>query len=603
LDGAMRNGVSLKRSNRQNLLRFLRYLRPHRGKLIAATVAGVLKYNLPVAFPWILKDVVDRLLTGQNSRLGLTFNELMLGALAVFLLYAVATYFRTLLADSLAQRITFDIRNDLFRHLQELPIEFFRTRHTGAIVSRVFTDVSMAQNFIGLAGTNLFMDLTCLLSITVVMFAMEPRLALVAYGTLPLFAVCHRWFRRRLRANAKEVRRRFEILEGRACEAVGGIAEIKSFTAEQEENRRFTTWAQHCLEAALKNIRLNSFALATTAILTRVPSVVVIWVGGHFVLRQQLSVGTLMAFYAYLEMIYNPLSRLSELNIQLANSLAAIDRLFEFLDEKPQAERGVCPALYVREGKIRFQNLVFGYQPGLPVLRGIDAEVQPGQRVAIVGPSGAGKSTLVKLLVRFYEPWGGKILIDGMDIAKVDLWSLRRQIALVQQEPVLFSGTVEDNIRLGRPDATVPEIERAAELANAIEFIRRLPDGFATEIGERGARLSVGQKQRIAIARAFLKDAPVLVLDESTSSLDAPTEELIYEALERLMKNRTTLVIAHRLATVVRADCIWVLNQGQLVQTGAHAELIRDTAGLYHKLYHESLALRETWVKGASIAA
>jgi subfamily B ATP-binding cassette protein MsbA len=578
-----------------NLRRFFSYAKPYRRRIALATLIGVIKYNLPVIFPWILKDVIDNLLQGKPSRLGLTFDELMAFSALLFLLFAAISYLRTYTADHLSYLMIYDVRRDLFKHLASLPLGFFQGRPTGAISSRLITDVGMAQNFIGLAGTNIFMDVTSLISITFVVFSMNWKLALIAFSTLPFFFVFQERLGERMRKNSKEARRRMEILEGGVHETISGIAEIKSFTREEEETERFLSRCRYYLEAAFQNTRTHTLSLALTAILTRIPPVIVLWVGGYFVLQDKLTVGALMAFYAYLEMIYNPLSRLSELNLQLANSRAAIDRLFEFFDMEPEAANGASPSLCVRSGGIQYENVVFGYQADVPVLRGINLEILPGQRVALVGPSGAGKSTLTKLLLRFCEPWQGKILIDGQEVRSVNLRSLRSQIAMVQQDLVLFSGTIEDNLRVGKAVATREEIREAAELANALSFIEELPEGFQTEIGERGVKLSGGQKQRLALARAFLKNAPILILDESTSNLDAPSERLVYEAIERLMVDRTTIIIAHRLSTVIRAQKILVLHQGQIIQEGSHEQLLKDAGGLYSKLYSGSLRLRKEW--------
>jgi subfamily B ATP-binding cassette protein MsbA len=573
-----------------NLKRFLAYLRPYRGWLLLSTVVGVLKYNLPVVFPWILKDVIDLLVTGNGSGARFSLDQLMGVAVLVFLAYALITALRTHLADRLALRMTFDIREDLFRHIQKLPLDFYHTKQTGAISSRLISDVSQAQNFFGLAGTNFFMDCTSLLTITGVVTFLNWKLALVTYSSLPVYLFLQRRLSRRMRLNSREARRRMEILEGGIHESIAGISEIKSFTHESEQSRRFADRCWSYVQSAFENVRTHAISLGTTALLTRVPAVLVIWMGGHFVLRGELSLGALMAFYAYLEMVYNPLTRLSELNIHLANSRAAIDRLFEFFDLATETGTdGHGPPLVVRAGGIRFQGVDFGYVPGQPVLKGITLEIKPGSRVALVGASGAGKSTLVKLLVRFHDSWEGAILIDGQDIRGVNLRSLRSQVGFVQQDPVLFSGTVEGNIRVGKPGADQGEIVRAAELANALEFIRQLPTGFQTEIGERGVKLSGGQKQRVAIARAFLKNAPLLVLDESTSSLDLPSERLVYEALHRLFKGRTTIIIAHRLSTVATADWIFVLDRGRLAQQGTHAALLGETGGPYWTLCLEQM--------------
>jgi ATP-binding cassette, subfamily B, putative efflux pump len=560
-----------------------------------STVVGVLKYNLPVAFPWILKDVIDNLLAGKPSKTGLTFDQLMGFSAALFIVYAGITYLRSYIADRLAQAMIFDVRKDLFQHLQKLPIDFFHNHQTGAISSRLFTDVSMAQNLVGLVGTNLFMDLTSLGSITFVVFFMNWKLALIAYSTLPIYIVLQRSVGHRMRNIAKEARRRMDTLEGGVHETVSGISEIKSFIGEREETKRFLARCRSCLETIYESRRTYALSLGTTALLTRLPSVMVIWIGGHLVLREQLTVGALIAFYAYLEMIYNPLNRLNELNIQLADSRAAIDRLFEFFDLEPEVVKDTSPPLIVRRGAIDYHHVVFGYQNNYPIFEGIDLTIQKGLRIALVGPSGAGKSTLIKLLVRFFDPWQGKITIDGQDIRHVNLLSLRSKISLVQQDLMLFSGTLEHNIRVGKVDATRDEIRRAAELANAMKFIVDLPEGFQTEIGERGVKLSGGQRQLIGIARAFLKDAPILVLDESTSNLDTPSESLIYDALERLIKDRTTIIIAHRMSTVAKAEMVVVLDHGRIVEQGAHDELLQATDSLYYRLYSSAVRVKEKW--------
>jgi len=569
-----------------NVIRFLSYLKPYRWRLVLSTVVGVLKYNLPVAFPWILKDVIDNLLAGKPSKTGLSFDQLMGLSAGLFIVYAGITYLRSYIADRLAQTMIFNVRKDLFQHLQKLPIDFFHKHQTGAISSRLFTDVGMAQNFIDLVGTNMFMDLTSLGSITFVVFFLNWKLALIAYSTLPVYLVLQRWVGHRMRGIAKESRRRMDILEGGVHETVSGISEVKSFTSETEEAKRFLARCRSCLEAIYESRQTYALSLGTTALLTRLPSVVVIWIGGHFVLGEQLTVGALIAFYAYLEMIYNPLNRLNELNMQVANSRAAIDRLFEFLDFEPEVRNETSPALIVHRGAIHFHHVVFGYKNNEPIFKGVDLEMPPGRRIALVGPTGGGKSTLIKLLVRFFDPWEGEITIDGQDIRHVNLFSLRSKISLVQQDLVLFSGTIEDNIRVGKAKASLDEVRRAAELSNAMKFIGDLPGGFQTEIGERGVKLSGGQKQLIGIARAFLKDAPILVLDESTSNLDALSENLVYDALERLTKDRTTIIIAHRMSTVLKAEMVVVLVHGRIVQRGTHEDLLKATDGLYSRLYN-----------------
>ena len=568
-----------------NLMRFFKYAKPYRWTLVLSTVIGVLKYNLPVAFPWILKDVIDNLLVGKPGLIGLTFDQLMALSVGLFVLYAGITYLRTYVADRLDQSIIFQVRKDLFQHLQALPIDFFHRNPSGAISSRLINDVNDAKNFIGLVGTNFFMDVTSLASITFVVFFMNWKLALIAYSTLPVYVLIQRRVGIRMREKARESRRRMDVVQGGLQETISGIPEIKSFTREREEVRRFAERCGAYLQAVFENIRTYALSLGSTALLTRVAPVIVLWAGGHFVLRQQLTVGSLMAFYAYLEMIYNPLTRLSELNVQLANSRVAIDRLFDFLDFEPEPANDSSPLLRVRRGEIRYEDVIFGYEENRPVFQRIHLGISSGKRVALVGPSGAGKSTLIKLLIRFFDPWEGRVTIDGQDIRNFNLRSLRSQISVVQQDLTLFSGSVEDNIRVGKADAGPEEIRRAAELANAFPFIADLEEGFRTEIGERGVKLSGGQRQLIAIARAFLKNAPILVLDESTSNLDHPAEGVVYEAVQRLMEGRTTIMIAHRMSTVAHAERIVVLDRGRIVQQGTHDELAFSGEGLYSRLY------------------
>ncbi len=573
------------KSNASNLIRFLAYVRPYRWTLFLSTVVGVIKYNLPVAFPWILKDVIDNVLAGKQSATGLTFDQLMILSVALFTFYSIITYYRTYIADRLANVIVFDVRRDLFRHIQKLPIDFFQKNQTGAIISRLITDVNRAQDFVNLAGTNVFMDLSSIAAITFLVFYMNWKLGLIAYSMIPLYVLIQKTVSRRMHEKSIEARRRMDAVEGRLHEAVSGITEIKSFTHEKEETRRFEARSLGFLEAVFENIQVYALLLGSTALLTRLTAVMVIWIGGYIVLKEELTIGALMAVYACLEMIYTPLNRLSEMNIYLANSRAAIDRLFEFFDHDREAEYHLSGPLVVRKGEIEFRDIYFGYRNNLPLFRGIRLRIPAGERVALVGPSGAGKSTLIKLLVRFFDPWRGSILIDDQDIRLVNLASLRSQISIVQQDLMLFSGTVEDNIRIGRPDAGFEEILKAAELANARDFIEKLPAGFRTEIGERGIRLSGGQKQLVAITRAFLKNSPVLILDESTANLDTPSERFIYDALKRLMTNRTTVMIAHRMSTVIQAETIVVLDNGDIVQQGSHEDLLRSETGLYHNLY------------------
>jgi ABC-type multidrug transport system fused ATPase/permease subunit len=568
-----------------NLRRFLSYVNPYRWTFVLSTLLGVVEFNLPVVFPWILKDLIDNIFAGKPSATGLSFNQIMLISMALFALYAVITYIRSYISFRLTHYLIFDIRKDLFQHLQELPINFYQKHQTGAITSRLITDVNNAQNLINVAGRNLLIDLTRLASITFVIFYMNWQLALIACSTLPLYLVLQRRIGERMREKAREARRRMDVVEGQLHEAVAGITEIKSFTHEAEETKRFEVRSRGFLDVVFENIRMYALLLGSTTLITRLTPVIVIWVGGHLILQEKLSIGSLMAFYAYLEMIYIPLNRLGEMSIEIANSRAAIDRLFEFFDFERESKNASSPPLILQRGKIAYQDVFFGYDPNNPLFQGINLHIPAGGCVALVGPSGAGKSTLIRLLIRFFDPWKGSITIDDQDISQVNLHSLRSNISVVQQDLMLFSGTVADNLKIGKADATPEEILRAAELANAREFIEGLPDGFQTEVGERGVKLSGGQRQLVAITRSFLKNAPILILDESTSNLDTPSERLIYDALQRLMTGRTTIIIAHRMSTVIQAETIFVLKSGEIVQQGHHDDLLQLKEGAYYRLY------------------
>jgi subfamily B ATP-binding cassette protein MsbA len=573
------------RGRRNNVWRFLAYVRPYRGQLFWALVTGILKFNLPVLFPWLLKEFVDRLVQQGGSPGGPVDLWMGLGLL-LFVVYTAVVYLRTYLGDRLAQQMILDLRTDLFGHILRLPASFFHRHPTGTVASRLITDVSMAQNFVGLAGISFFMEVSSVLAITGVLFTMNARLALLAVATFPVYVVVHKILGGTIRACSKESRRRMEVLEGSLHESLAGVTEIKSYTREARETQQFHDRCHDYCQAANRQIQANARLLAASALLTRIPTVVILWVGGRLVLKSDLTVGTLLAFYAYLEMIYQPLTRLSDLNVLIANSLAAIDRLFEYFDiDREQSDARAQPPLRVVQGRIELTDVVFGYQADPPVLQGLSLTVEPRQSVALVAPSGSGKSTIIKLLTRFYQPWSGTIRIDGHDIQGVDLTSLRRQVAVVQQEPQLFSGTIEQNIRLGQEDATFEQVVQAAHLANALAFIEALPRGFQTEVGERGSCLSGGQRQRISLARDFLKDAPILVLDESTSNLDGRSEWLVHDALLGLMSGRTTILISHRLSSTVQVERVFVLEQGRVVQSGSYDQLLMDDSGLFAQLF------------------
>ncbi len=570
--------------------RFLAYAKPYWRYVAAATVFGIIKFLAPLVFPWMLKVLLDDVVL--NTEMAPVTRErtiltLVLGVLAVNVVWMVATYYRTVYAAIAGNRMVRDLRVALFGHVQRLSHAFFTRHQTGAIASRVVNDIGLAQNFVGSALTNVWMDVVLLVALAVILISIHPMLTLISVVLTPIYLYALRAMGPRIRQSSQELQQRLEVLSGELHEKVAGVAIVKGFARESAETQRFATHANKLLSRVLYCVRFTVVNEVAVGFVTHTAPVLVVWYGVHQILNGQLSVGALTQFLLYLGMFYAPLQRLSDLSVVLSNALASIERIFEYFDTQPHvAEHPQARHLDGCHGRIEFERVQFGYDADVPILQDINLTILPGQTVAFVGPSGAGKSTLANLVPRFYDPIAGCIRVDGHDLRELALGSLRRHIGIVNQETILFSGTVHENLRLAKPDATPEEIVAALEAANAFEFVQRLPEGLATEIGERGAVLSGGQKQRLAIARAFLKDPKILILDEATSALDSRSERRIQVALARLLKHRTSIVIAHRLSTVLRADQIVVLDGGHVADIGRHGELLAR-GGLYAQLYQE----------------
>jgi subfamily B ATP-binding cassette protein MsbA len=570
---------------------------------------GILKFCLPLIFPLALKFITDEILVSASSpgtpaaapgrdatsrlfswwathvarifpflgsgKIGL-LNATALTMFGVYVLLSVATFYRSDLAGRAGHRLVFDLRFDFYLHIQRMSHHFFSTQRSGAIVSRFMSDVALAQNFVGSALTNVWMDSASLIFIIYILFYLEPRLAWVALAVMPCYVALIRYMSPRIKKASRASQEKLEEISGDLQEKIGGISVVKAFNQERREARHFFHASHELSDMFMYNVHLSAWNQAISGFLTTVAPMVVVWIAALLILRAELSVGTMIAFYSFLGSLYFPLQRFSELGLIVSNSLAAIERIFEYFDMEPQiVEKPNAINLPAVRGHVRFEHVNFSYEHQMPTLIGIDFDIKPGEMVALVGASGSGKSTLVSLIPRFYDVFSGRVLIDGYDVREVTFKSLRRQVGLVLQDSILFSATLRENLLYGRPKATEAELHTAAEAANATEFIRTLPDGFDTVLGERGIKLSGGQRQRVAIARAFLKDPRILILDEATSSLDSESEHLIQEALARLMRGRTTIIIAHRLSTVVEADKIVVLHNGRVVEIGRHHELLR----------------------------
>jgi len=566
--------------------KFIFLANKYRWLIVGATLCGLLKFNLPLAFPWILKDIINQLVTPSTAHLD-RINQSILFLILLYLLWTAITFLRTYLTGQVEQQIIFDLRQEFYSHLQRMSLSFYEKRQVGAIASRLFGDISIAQNLVGSAFTNTVMDLSTLLVITFILFYMNIQLACVSLSILPVYIFVNKYFKKKLKLTSRRAQETMEKITGRTTEKLGGMPVIQSFTHEENEKQEFFQEHKRYLRYRLRNVKSNAIATGAIGFLTSIAPVLVVWFGARQVLQSQLSVGELTAFYAYLGMFYQPLNRLTELNIQIANSTAALDRIFEILSMIPEITDNPDVQTIERvRGEIRFDSVYFAYEPEKPVLKDITIQIPPGQTVALVGESGSGKSTLAKLIPRFYDASMGTVSIDGLDVRDIRIKDLRRNIALVPQDPILFSGTILENLLFGKPGATKKEVQNAAIKANAHDFIMHLVNGYQTEIGEGGVKLSGGQRQRIALARAFLKDAPILILDEATSALDSGTENLVQEALQRLLVGRTTIIIAHRFSTIYMAERIFVFHHGEIVETGIHNELLNREDGYYQRLFN-----------------
>ncbi len=586
-----------RRSALAEAARLLPYARPHRALFLLTLLWSVSLALIDVPIPFFLKRVIDAVLR-RHEHLALLGRDLppRQFLFAIFLCLAVIAvakglllYAQRIASETMGQRMIYALRMDLYRHLQSLSMPFFKSASTGRIMLRFMGDINAVLDMITDGFLRALMDTITFVVVTGVVLALNWRLALVVLSILPFYALTFVRLSPALRRTGREARKERSALSGNLQEKIAGRAVVKAFHQEAAEEDlagaqtgRLRDWL---VEKARVGGRLNAFANVAVAL----GGALVLWLGGNAVLDEQMTKGGLMAFYALAAMLFPPLRRLARTNETYQASRVSLERIIDFLDEtEPLKEREGTKELRVTRGSVRLEEVRFSYVPGVPVLRGIDLSVDGGQVVALVGPNGAGKTTLLSLLPRFIDPDGGRVLIDGQDLREVRLVSLRRSIGLVAQEPFLFSGTIEDNIRYGRPGATEEEIWEAARVANAFDFVRALAEGFRTQVGERGQRLSGGQIQRIALARAVINNPPILLLDEATSAVDAESEALIREALLRLMEGRTTFVIAHRLSTVRRADRILVMEEGRIVEEGRHEVLLRRES-LYARLCKEQL--------------
>ena len=570
------------RQTRRRLGMLARMAMPYRGRT-ALAVGTLLAYTLvALAPPYLAKLAVDRgLQHGDLDALTWIVALFLLAGATSFALSGLQTYF----TGWVGERVLADLRDRLFRHLQRLSLGFYERNRTGVIVSRITNDVEALDQLVTDGVTSLVQNTLLLVGTAVVLFLLDWRLALATMIVLPLMALATAWFRVRSNRAYRRVRERLGLVTASLAEDIAGMRVVQSFTREPENQRSFRGVNERYRESNHETVILNGLYFPAVDFLSSVATGIVLGYGGWLAVHGDVTVGTLLAFTLYLSNFFDPVQQLSQLYNTFLSATAALDKIIDVLDEEPEVvDAPGAEELPRIAGNVRFEALRFGYGDGPEVQHRLDLDVPAGTTVALVGHTGAGKSTIAKLLARFYDPREGRIAIDGHDLRDVTQASLRRQLGIVPQEGFLFAGTVAQNIAFGRPDATRDEIEAAARTVGAEGFVERLPEGFDTELGERGFRLSLGQRQLVAFARALLADPRILILDEATSSVDIGTERQIERALRRLLTGRTAFVIAHRLSTIRDADLIVVLEHGVIVEQGTHAALL-DRRGLYTSLY------------------
>jgi ABC transporter fused permease/ATP-binding protein len=571
------------RSSFRNLVGLYRFMLPYRGYFISGLFFLFFSSTVVLAFPYFTGKLIDAAL-GKGGFFLQGINQITLALAAILLIQSVFSFLRIYFFTRVSERSMADIRASLYQKLMDLPLSFYDSRRTGELMSRITADVALLQDTFSITLAEFFRQVCVLVFGLVVLFFNTPRLTFFMLGIVPVLVLAGLFFGRYIRKLAKQTQDELANANVVVEETLQSVSMVKAFTNQGFEVARYRQALDRVIATALHGAGYRGAFVSFIVLALFGAIVAVLWYGAGLVARGEITIGDLTAFVIYTMFIAGSIGGLGDIYSQLQRAVGASERVREIL-ELP-GEPTTTGAAFAARGQIEYRQVQFAYptRADVPVLRGLDLEITPGQKVALVGASGAGKSTIAQLLLRFYEPSHGQIWLDGRPIDQYPLAAYRQNVGIVPQEILLFGGSIRENIAYGRPGATEAQIMEAAQRANAWEFIRSFPEGLDTRVGERGVKLSGGQRQRIAIARAILKDPAILILDEATSSLDAEAETLVQEALEQLMQGRTTLIIAHRLATVRGVDCIYVLDQGRVAEQGTHEQLLLNDGGLYANL-------------------
>ena len=575
-------------------LRTILYVKPYWYLILISTLAGVVKLTLPLILPQVLKYFTDEVLIvgsvlSTQQKIHEVYKWMFILLFLFIFVYIPAAFLREAGSQEVSNRIMHTMRCQLYNHLQIMSARFHHKNKSGALVTRINSDVEQIHGFIWSVATNIWIDSIILIVYLYLMLRINVVLTIVSFITLPISVITTKKIRALIRKSSKQAQNEISDIAGYMQERMAGYAVVKLFHMEEKEKEQFGNISHSIYRYGRRRNRFSSRGVAITSAFSEVISAIIVCLSALIIIKGDMTIGDMIVFYSYLGYLITPLRRFAELNVTYARCIAGIERIYEILDTPPDiVEKQNAVALSPNDPmNIEFQHVVFCYdsESHVPNIDDISFSIKEGEKVALVGSSGCGKTTIVNLLTRFYDVDSGTIFVSGRPLQDYTLSSLYDQMGMVLQDTILFSGTIEENLRYGKPDATMEELIAAAKAANAYDFILKTPDGWNTQLGERGIGLSGGQKQRLSIARVFLRNPRLLILDEATSALDSESEGLVQEALDHLMQNRTSIVIAHRLSTIVNVDKIIVMDKGRIVETGRHEELLKKN-GRYTELYH-----------------